>query len=105
MLRITTIAMLTVVLTGCASDVARERIARLEPGMRPVQVDAVLGSPLAVRRDGDREAWLYCIDGVLVDELVAARFEGGKLVEATRGREYDFYACDTFLEGYTLPSS
>lgn len=93
-------------LGGCTALYdAPDPVSDLKPGASKVQVSAALGAPARIVDQGDREAWLYCRKGTIVDRFILAVFKGSRLESVKQEREFDFGACDPNFEGIDLSSS
>lgn len=97
---------LTVLLSGCAVLYdPPDADTGLQPGATKVQVSSALGAPARIVAEGDREAWLYCRKGAVLDRFVVAEFKGSRLENVKQQTEFNFGACEQLFEGVTLTSS
>lgn len=93
-------------LAGCATLYdPPDPVSDLKPGASKVQVSAALGAPARIVTEGDREAWLYCRKGALVDRFIATVFKGSRLENVRQAREFNFGTCDPNIEEFTLGSA
>ena len=83
---------------------APDRLARIPAGASKVQVSAALGAPDRIVSAGNRETWLYCSKGAVLDRFILAEFDGPALLRASRHTEFEFGACVQFFERYKVTS-
>lgn len=84
---------------------APDPVAGIPPGANKVQVSAALGAPGRIVVEGNREAWLYCRKGALVDRFILAVFKDSRLETVQRQREFEFGDCEQSMENFTLSSA
>lgn len=95
-------AALAISLSGCTVLYeAPDPVAEIQSGATKVQVSAALGAPDRIIAAGDRESWLYCRKGAVLDRFILAVFKGANIESVTQAMEFDFGACDEFFKGVT----
>ena len=98
----TILATIVCVLTaGCEHFEPRENFQALGPGMTKEQVAELVGAPNQRHLDGQREAWLYCVNGWIADDFVIVLFEEGSVRDAVVDLDGNPGHCDSQLAEFS----